>query len=680
MLCGLALAAYANSFRAGLVFDNSYVIVQDARVHQVTAENLGLILSRSYWYKTSISTLYRPLTTFSYLFNYAILGNGAAPAGYHALNLALHALNIALVYWVGWLVFAEFWPAFAMAGLWAVHPALTESVTNIVGRADLLAAFGVLAGLVCYARSVTAPGRQAAGWQAGLLAASAIGIFSKESAIVLMAAIFLYDIGWCVEAPWRARAAGYLAAALPIVAFLAIRSHVLASLPEPAIAYTDNPLVGADFLTARLTAIGVLGKYLWLLIWPARLSCDYSYNQIPLVSLSFGHWQDWQAIAALAVYAAAAVLAAVCYRRGARLRARPAFFTIGFFLAAMAPTANLFLLIGTMMAERLLYLPAVGFLGCVAWAGWRLYRLARPRWPAVRIALPAALAAVLLALSGRTFARNSDWRDERSLWLSAARTSPASYKPHHNLASLLASPPHRDLDAAVREADLSLAVQAPLAEDQRVAPAYATAGWCYRLKADALGPDGGAAWRQKALATLLEGERVDEAENREIARRNRLEGKTVGPVHWIRLYIELSRTYRALGQYQNALDALTVGRSFDPQAEYFEELAQNYRALGDPPQAAISLLEGITMGANDQVRLAAEVVDLYRQTAPESCALAGDGPQAALNFNCPLVRSQVCAAGRNVALLYRQLGRESEAQATASSAVSTLGCPPEMFR
>jgi hypothetical protein len=32
--------------------------------------------------------------------------------------------------------------------LWAVHSLSTEAVTNIVGRADLLAAFGVLAGFL----------------------------------------------------------------------------------------------------------------------------------------------------------------------------------------------------------------------------------------------------------------------------------------------------------------------------------------------------------------------------------------------------------------------------------------------------------------------------------------------------------------------------------------------------
>ena len=360
MLWGLAVLAYANSFRAGLIYDNRFVLVQDSRIRQVTEENVHLILTKDYWYKNSVSSLYRPLTTLSYLFNHAILGNGDAPAGYHAVNLVLHAANIALVYLLGWLVLAEFWPAFAMAALWAVHPVLTESVTNVVGRADLLAAFGVLAGLLCYARSVASVGRRAILWQVGVLAASAIAMFSKESGIVIVAAIFLYDIAWLRQAPLRARIAGYLAAVVPIVVFLAVRAQILKDTPLEVVAFTDNPLVGADFWTARLTAVKVLGKYLWLLFWPARLSCDYSFNQIPLFSWNLGRWEDWQALIALAVYTAAAALAVYSYRRS-----RPVFFLIGFFFAAMAPTANLFLLIGTIMAERLLYLPSVAFAGCL---------------------------------------------------------------------------------------------------------------------------------------------------------------------------------------------------------------------------------------------------------------------------------------------------------------------------
>jgi hypothetical protein len=142
------------------------------------------------------------------------------------------------------------------------------------------------------------------------------------------------------------------------------------------------------------------------------------------------------------------------------------------------------------------------------------------------------------------------------------------------------------------------------------------------------------------------------------------------------LYLGLSHTYRLLGQYQAALEALSFCRFYDPQAECFEEKSQAYRGLGDSPQAAVSLLEGITMGVDGQVRLAAETINLYRQTAPESCALAGN----ALNFNCPLVRDQLCLASRNAARQYRDLGRANDAQATASGAVTSLGCPADMFR
>lgn len=40
-----------------------------------------------------------------------------------------------------------------VAGLWAVHPVLTESITNIIGRVDLLAGMAVLSGLLFYLQS-----------------------------------------------------------------------------------------------------------------------------------------------------------------------------------------------------------------------------------------------------------------------------------------------------------------------------------------------------------------------------------------------------------------------------------------------------------------------------------------------------------------------------------------------
>lgn len=86
------------------------------------------------------------------------------------------------------------------------------------------------------------------------------------------------------------------------------------------------------------------------------------------------------------------------------------------------------------------------------------------------------------------------------------------------------------------------------------------------------------------------------------------------------------------------------------------------------------------MRVGDQGRLAGQAVKLYRQSAPESCAVAASGSSEGLNLNCPLVRSELCAASRNGVELYRRMGRASDAIATATGAVRNFGCPSDMFR
>ena len=87
--------------------------------------------------------------------------------------------RVALTYALGMLTFGEAMPAWALAAIWGLHPLLTESVTNVVGRADLLAAFGVLAGLLCHAQAASAPGRRRSAWLVALALCQAIGLFSK---------------------------------------------------------------------------------------------------------------------------------------------------------------------------------------------------------------------------------------------------------------------------------------------------------------------------------------------------------------------------------------------------------------------------------------------------------------------------------------------------------------------
>jgi len=82
---------------------------------------------------------------------------------YHLVNLLLHALNV----WLVWKLAARLLSsraAWFAAALFAVHPIATEAVDNVVGRADLLAAMAVLAGLLIYGRATAQSGARA-GWR-----------------------------------------------------------------------------------------------------------------------------------------------------------------------------------------------------------------------------------------------------------------------------------------------------------------------------------------------------------------------------------------------------------------------------------------------------------------------------------------------------------------------------------
>ena len=325
-LWALTLAAYSNSFQAGLVYDNAAIIGKDIRLRAVSSENVRLILTDEYWYPRTGNGLYRPLTTLTYLFNYAVLGDGPNAVGYHVVNYAIHSLNASLVFLLALSLFGEVVPAFAMAAIWAVHPALTESVTNIVGRADLLGAFGVLAALLCFARSRESAGYRRAAWWVASGVAATIGIFSKESAIVMVGAVPLFDFAFPKKETWRVRLTGYAAVALPCCIFLLIRQAVLRGSPVMRLFFTDNPIAGAEFWSGRLTAIGVIGRQ----IASARVAYA-PFGRLFLQRDSTLRTGLTGAVAGgIAVLFAAAALAVWGYRRDRKI-----FFLVMFGLGAL---------------------------------------------------------------------------------------------------------------------------------------------------------------------------------------------------------------------------------------------------------------------------------------------------------------------------------------------------------
>lgn len=463
-LCGIALLAYSNSFHGGFVLDCNQLLLHDPRIQKVSAANFDQILHRTYWWPYGESGLYRPLATLSYLFNYSVLGNGESPAGYHWVNFLLHLTNVLLVYALGLRLMNSRRLAFATAALWSVHPVLTESVSYMVGRPELLAGAGVLGGFLLYLIGTESSGVRRWAALVGAAVAAGIGVFSKESAVTLIGLIALYELAWWKQRRHvRRRIIGSIAIAVPIAAMLVLRAQVLAASPPARFPFLDNPLVNAGFIEGKLTALAVTASYLWRLVSPITLSADYSWAQIPTFHGTPAEW--------LSILAVTAVAAAVVWSWRVN---RTIFFFAAFAAVTFLPGSNLLFPIGTLMAERLLYLPAIGFCACL------VVLLASNRFG------PAIAALLLVGYGLRTWERNIDWSDNMHMAQAMVETSPDSFKTQKTLAFLLfhADESHGNLRDVIAHAEKGIAVLDPVSNVDNDAESYRFAGNYHFFKGD----------------------------------------------------------------------------------------------------------------------------------------------------------------------------------------------------
>jgi hypothetical protein len=413
IVAALALAANLPVLFAGFVFDDHPVIEDNRRVVEV---QLTTIWATSYWGTPERVGEYRPFVVSSYALERWLLG--PSPGHFHVLNWLLHAAVAASVLFAGRAIGLGGRAAAIAAGLFAIHPIHLDAIAPVVGRAELLAALALTGGTAMWVRIRREPELRP-GPLLALAAFVTLGVFSKETALAavpLLAAVEIFVVGRGAKS--RTLLAATSVVVLGAVAYLIARVVVLgALLPTGGPSFTGvaNPLVDESLGVRLLTAASILGTYLRIFVWPADLSPDYSYDSLPLMRSA----TDPSVWLPLALLAALVILAVACMRR------RPAVTVASVaFLAPYSIVANAAFPIGTMLAERLFYLPSVGLAWLVGLAladacdrlagGW----LSDPKRFAVAVAIPA------LALGIASFERAGDWRDEEALFREALRVYP----------------------------------------------------------------------------------------------------------------------------------------------------------------------------------------------------------------------------------------------------------------
>jgi len=231
----------------------------------------------------------------------------------------------------------------------------------------------------------------------------------------------------------RAHAGRYAALVAAALTFGVARHVVLGNDTSP-ISILDNPLVGLPFASYELTAVKVIGLYAWRLLVPWTLAADYSYDQLTAVTSPL----DPAFLAGLAVVVAVGLLVWRTWRTAPLVA-----LGLGILVLTFVIVSNVVFPIGTIMAERLIYLPSAGF--CLALATG-LVGVAAPaarsprevlgRVATARVALP--LAVMLTLYGARTVARNRVWHDRLGFFTTMAADAPRSARSQRELGAVLA--------------------------------------------------------------------------------------------------------------------------------------------------------------------------------------------------------------------------------------------------
>lgn len=363
---------------------------------------------------------------------------GDAPLPYHLLTLAFHVLATMLLFDLALTLTGSDKVALLAGALFATLPVHSEAVFDVAGIAELCAAAFAFGAWNLWLRAGKRPFEKPAELF-GSLALVALAALSKENAFALPLVFFLVDAGRGEAgrldfkgALAKLPALGAMVLVLALV--LGARYAVLGSLTPDYIQATelDNPLLSVGFLDRAMNALRLMatGILVMFSINPLRgpagfhfgdlfgFSSDYSASQVQ----ALGAFSTWNLVGAGLL-----VVSIVLALRGSKKCSLRAGLWLG-MLAAMLITSNLLFPIGTVFAERLLYLPS-GLL--VIFVAMFLVRFGK-----------AGLALGLaLALGGglATYTRAAAWTDPTTLIRITKDDAPQSAKAQFLMGIDLAS-------------------------------------------------------------------------------------------------------------------------------------------------------------------------------------------------------------------------------------------------
>ncbi len=445
----LAFGIYSNTITNGYALDDGIVITENAFTKKGFAGIADIFSHETFANVTNLDTelsggRYRPLSVASFAIEYQFFGLN--PSLSHFVNVLLYGLLcVLLLYLLDKYIFKHNRPAAIIASLiFVVHPLHTDVVSNIKGRDEILCLLLLLCSLILYFKFLQ---RKNYWLLVASLAAYFFSLLAKENGITFLAVIPLMLYFFLQK-----NIKGSIISVLPFVFVFAIYFFIrlgIVGLPQSSTLEVMNaPFVKATGDEALATKMMILGKDLWMLIFPHPLSFDYSYNQIPYV-----HFSNWKCLLAILINALLIFIAIRLFKKRHVIS-----FAILFYFITLSIITNIVFDVGSPFNERFLFQPSIGFSIAAAY----LLSIIGLRHSSKKISAILAISiAFLLVLAGsiKTITRNTEWKNNETLFAADAAHAPNSAKTNNFYAIALLKKGEEEKDSIKKNATFNLAIK-----------------------------------------------------------------------------------------------------------------------------------------------------------------------------------------------------------------------------
>jgi tetratricopeptide (TPR) repeat protein len=620
-ILGLTFLGFSNCITNGFAYDDTTQILSNQFIRDFGNLPKALVTEAWYWrvqldqdpneQDKPSTPYYRPIFTIYLMILWKLFGAWAP--GWHLLNIAVHMLAVYLVFLVIERIAKDSRISAIGSLVFALHPLRSESVAWISGVTDPILAVFLIGSFYFYIRYRDEG-------EARLLIYSLVlfvfAAFSKEPAVALPIVIGAYEL-FVINQDEAARerirwAAKYSACFLLVSGFYFLARYFALGFTFNNSNFKHYPTTGI-LLTIPL----VIWKYILLLVWPVDLSLfhatpilrdplalEFILPFVGLLALSFGLWQLRGSIVAR--------------------------FAILWFATNLLPVLNLSAFAEDFLVqERYVYVPSIGFALLLAIA---IAKVPIEEWLPLgsrSVARTAFAGLLVLLLAGKSFAQNTAWKDERTLWSHGVETASEQSMSHfilghHLLKAGQYNEAAEELTECLKRAPDNLIVISNLASTYVIL--YQTAAGANPGAADASILDRALELCEKGLAiqgdfpalwdtlgTIHTFDTVHKNYDRAIACFQRGLGFSPGNAM---ITFHLGGTLTKKGDLENGMRLLQSALEMDPRIiDIHKFLAHAYQRKGQLKEAIaeLSIYLNKQPNAPDATRLAKDLQDLRAQ-------------------------------------------------------------------